>query len=63
MASQLLRAEAGGAGGVRRRHLPWVDADGFLLRELPRGLTVDDARAATGAPLPVANDIGEVTFG
>jgi len=45
--------------------LAWidVDADGFLLRELAPGLTVDDVRAATGAPLRVANDVGEMTFG
>lgn len=45
--------------------LAWidVDAEGFLLRELAPGLTVDDIRAATGAPLRVAADVGEMTFG
>ena len=45
--------------------LAWidVDADGFLLRELAPGLTVDDVRAATGAPLRVASDVREMTFG
>jgi 3-oxoacid CoA-transferase subunit B len=43
----------------------WIDVDsgGFLLRELAPGLTVDDVRAATGAPLRVARDVGEMTFG
>jgi 3-oxoacid CoA-transferase len=45
--------------------LAWidVDGDGFLLRELAPGLTVDDVRAATGAPLRVARDVREMTFG
>jgi acyl CoA:acetate/3-ketoacid CoA transferase beta subunit len=45
--------------------LAWIDVDsgGFLLRELAPGLTVDDVRAATGAPLRVARDVGEMTFG
>jgi len=45
--------------------LAWidVDTDGFLLREIAPGLTVDDVRAATGAPLRVANDVREMTFG
>ena len=45
--------------------LAWidVDTDGFLLRELAPGLTVDDVRAATGAPLRVARDVREMTFG
>ena len=45
--------------------LAWidVDADGFLLREIAPGLTVDDVRAATGARLRVANDVREMTFG
>jgi 3-oxoacid CoA-transferase subunit B len=45
--------------------LAWidVDAEGFLLRELAPGLTVDDVRAATDAPLRVASDVREMTFG
>ncbi len=45
--------------------LAWIDidADSFLLRELAPGLTVDDVRAATAAPLRVASDIREMQFG
>jgi 3-oxoacid CoA-transferase subunit B len=45
--------------------LAWIDidADGFLLRELAPGLTVDDVKAATGAPLRVAADVQEMQFG
>jgi len=45
--------------------LAWidVDADGFLLRELAPGLTVDDVKAATAAPLRVASDVREMQFG
>jgi 3-oxoacid CoA-transferase len=44
--------------------LAWIDidADGFLLRELAPGLTVDDVQAATAAPLRVANDVREMQF-
>ena len=44
--------------------LAWVDvdADGFLLREIAPGLTVDDVKAATAAPLRVAADVGEMRF-
>jgi 3-oxoacid CoA-transferase len=44
--------------------LAWidVDGDGFLLRQVAPGLTVDDVRAATAAPLRVAPDVGEMTF-
>jgi 3-oxoacid CoA-transferase len=44
--------------------LAWidVDADGFLLREIAPGLTVDDVRAATAAPLRVAGDVREMQF-
>jgi 3-oxoacid CoA-transferase len=44
--------------------LAWidVDADGFLLRELAPGITVDDVRAATAAPLRVAGDVCEMRF-
>ena len=45
--------------------LAWidVDTDGFLLRELAPGLTVDDVKAATAAPLRVASDVREMQFG
>ena len=39
-----------------------VDADGFLLRELAPGLTVDDVKAATAAPMRVAPDVREMQF-
>jgi 3-oxoacid CoA-transferase len=45
--------------------LAWVQVtpEGFLLRELAPGLTVDDVRAATAAPLAVAPDVREMQFG
>jgi len=45
--------------------LAWIDIDpeGFLLRELAPGLTVDDVKAATDAPLRVASDVREMQFG
>jgi len=44
--------------------LAWIDidADGFLLRELAPGLSIDDVTAATGAPLRVASDVREMQF-
>ena len=44
--------------------LAWidVDTDGFLLRELAPGLTVDDVKAATAAPLRVASDVRDMQF-
>jgi 3-oxoacid CoA-transferase subunit B len=39
-----------------------VTADGFVLKELAPGLTIDDVRAATAAPLRVAGDVREMTF-
>jgi 3-oxoacid CoA-transferase subunit B len=39
-----------------------VDGDGFLLREIAPGLTVDDVKAATDAPLRVARDVKEMEF-
>lgn len=44
--------------------LAWidVDADGFLLREVAPGLTVDDVKSATAAPLRVAADVREMQF-
>jgi len=45
--------------------LAWIDVEreGFLLREVAPGITVDDVRAATAAPLRVAADVGEMQFG
>jgi 3-oxoacid CoA-transferase len=44
--------------------LAWIDidADGFLLRELAPGLTVDHVKAATAAPLRVASNVREMHF-
>lgn len=44
--------------------LAWIDLDvaGFLLRELAPGISVDDVRAATAAPLRVASDVREMQF-
>jgi 3-oxoacid CoA-transferase len=44
--------------------LAWidVDAEGFILREIAPGLSVDDVRSATGAPLRVAPDVREMEF-
>jgi len=39
-----------------------VDADGFLLREIAPGLTIDDLRRTTAAPLRVARDVREMEF-
>lgn len=40
-----------------------VDEAGFLLREVAPGVSVDEVRAVTGAPLRVAPDVGEMSFG
>jgi len=40
-----------------------VTPTGFLLRETAPGVTVDDAVAATGAPLTVADDVREMAVG
>ena len=40
-----------------------VDADGFLLREIAPGLSVDDVRRATAAKIRVANDVREMQMG
>jgi 3-oxoacid CoA-transferase len=40
-----------------------VDAEGFVLREIAPGVTVEDVRAATAAPLRVASDVREMEFG
>ena len=44
--------------------LAWIDIDagGFVLREIAPGLTVDDVKRATAAPLRVATDVGEMQF-
>lgn len=39
-----------------------VDADGFVLREVAPGLTVEDVRGVTGAPLRIAPDVREMAF-
>jgi 3-oxoacid CoA-transferase len=39
-----------------------VTPEGFLLREVAPGVSVDDVRAATAAPLRVAADVGEMRF-
>jgi 3-oxoacid CoA-transferase len=39
-----------------------VTPKGFLLREVAPGVSVDDVRAATAAPLEVAPDVGEMRF-
>jgi len=40
-----------------------VERDGFVLREVAPGLTVDDVRSATAAPLRVPDGVGEMQFG
>ena len=40
-----------------------VEADGFVLREVAPGVTVDDVRSTTAAPLRVAPDVHEMSFG
>jgi 3-oxoacid CoA-transferase len=44
--------------------LAWIDVDeqGFLLRELASGISVEDVKQATAAPLRVASDVGEMQF-
>ena len=39
-----------------------VDADGFLLREIAPGLSVDDVRSATAAPFRTSSDLKEMEF-
>jgi 3-oxoacid CoA-transferase len=39
-----------------------VDQEGFLLREVAPGVTVDEVRAATSAPLRIANDMRTMEF-
>jgi len=39
-----------------------VTPDGFLLKEVAPGVTVDDVKAACAAPLTVAPDVGEMSF-
>jgi 3-oxoacid CoA-transferase len=40
-----------------------VDRDGFLLREVAPGVTVDDVRAVTDAPLRVASGVRDMDLG
>ena len=44
--------------------LAWIDVDGegFLLRQLAPGVTIDDAKQATAAPLRAAPDVCEMRF-
>lgn len=44
--------------------LAWIDIDreGFLLREIAPGITPDDVRRATAAPLRIAADLREMQF-
>ena len=44
--------------------LAWIDVDerGFLLREIAPGITVDEVKQATAAPLRVASDVREMQF-
>ena len=39
-----------------------VDQEGFLLKELAPGVTLDEVLAATAAPLRVAADVKEMEF-
>lgn len=39
-----------------------IDSDGFLLKELAPGVTIDEVRAATAAPLRIAEDVHEMEF-
>jgi 3-oxoacid CoA-transferase len=39
-----------------------VEADGFVLREVAPGVSVDDVRRLTAAPLRLAPDVREMTF-
>ncbi len=40
-----------------------VDADGFILREVAPGVSIDDVRGVTAATLRVAGDVREMEFG
>ena len=40
-----------------------IESGGFVLREVAPGVSVDDVRNATGAPLRVADDAREMEFG
>jgi 3-oxoacid CoA-transferase subunit B len=39
-----------------------VDREGFLLREVAPGVSVEEVRQVTAAPLRVADDVREMTF-
>jgi 3-oxoacid CoA-transferase B subunit len=39
-----------------------IDRDGFLLKELAPGITIDEVKTATAAPLRVAEDVKEMEF-
>jgi 3-oxoacid CoA-transferase subunit B len=40
-----------------------VASEGFVLREVAPGVSVDEVRQATAAPLAVAPDVCEMAFG
>jgi 3-oxoacid CoA-transferase subunit B len=44
--------------------LAWIeiDAEGFVLRELAPGVTIDDVKEATAAPLRVDSNVREMQF-
>jgi 3-oxoacid CoA-transferase subunit B len=39
-----------------------IDREGFLLRELAPGVSAEEVRQVTAAPLRVADDVREMTF-
>ena len=39
-----------------------IDGEGFLLREVAPGVSVEEVREVTAAPLRVADDVREMTF-
>ena len=39
-----------------------IDTDGFLLREIAPGVSLDDVRGASGAAFRVAADVKEMEF-
>ncbi len=39
-----------------------IDSEGFLLREVAPGVSVEEVRQVTAAPLRVADDVREMAF-